>query len=230
MNEEYQHSLSNISGRYDRLAETGDYDRFMADSPYAPFCAPYEQGLLERAPAGGELVILGCGSGRCASPFIPHFRVTGYDLSSRSLEIARRRFDGAGKARFVQRDIRDVALSPASVDAVAAPFSIFHLPRQEHAALLQRMARALRPGRAAWITMGATDRPAYTIDFLGQRLPYSHFDWETNRRLCAQAGLRVAREALISEQGDEVTVLGPAELEGLPPESFAVQFLLLVKE
>ena len=189
---------------YDNLAREGPYDSFMAKSAWPGITAPYERRLAAAMPAGGRLVCLGSGSGRCTLPFVGKFDVIGYDLSAESVAAARK---AAPRARFECADMCELDLAEQSVDGVIAPFSIFHVPRDKHPALLQSICSWLREGGVFWLVMGATDRESYYLNFLGQQLPFSHYDSRKNLELCAAAGLEVlnAVEESAEENGETVT-------------------------
>jgi SAM-dependent methyltransferase len=130
--------------------------------------------LLRAAKAGllkpGEALDLGCGSGRRATAELAHagFRVTGLDVSPRSIDIARRELPGV---RFVVGDMAAATFRAESFDLVTAFYSIIHLPAEEHAALLRRVAAWLRPGGGFIASLSS--------------------DHRTNRRLITDAGLQI---------------------------------------
>lgn len=50
------------------------------------------------------------------------------------------------EATFQRMDMRDLAFSSAAFDAITAIYTVFHLPRVEHAVLFAGFARVLKPG------------------------------------------------------------------------------------
>jgi SAM-dependent methyltransferase len=97
-----------------------------------------------------------------------------------------------------------------SFDAIAAFYSMIHVPRQEQAELLCKIRSWLRPGGYLVATMGAHSTEAYVNeDFLGKPMYWSNFDSETNRRLVREAGLGIisAKEETADEFGKPVTFL-----------------------
>jgi SAM-dependent methyltransferase len=168
----------------------------------------YTAVLLDRLPAGARVLELGCGQGTPTTALLAErFRVTGVDISEAQLALARQAVPGA---RFIHADMASLSLPPASFDGVAAFFSLIHVPRVEHAALLTRIAGWLRPGGLLVAAMGARDNPGEVeADWLGAPMYFSHWDAATNRRLVEQAGLRIlsAREETADEDGAPVTFL-----------------------
>jgi SAM-dependent methyltransferase len=170
--------------------------------------ARYTAVLLNRLPAGAEVLDLGCGAGvPTTRQLARRFRVTGVDISARQIAIARQ---GVPEAQFIHADITQLDFAPASFDAVSAFYAIIHVPRQEQRKLLRDIASWLRPGGLLVATMGAGSMKAdYGKDFLGAPMYWSSFDSETNRRLVEEAGLHVvsAREEAAEEFGERVTFL-----------------------
>jgi SAM-dependent methyltransferase len=168
----------------------------------------YTHELLDRLPSGAAVLELGCGQGTPTTRLLAErFNVTGVDISTRQLELAR---NAVPNATFLHADMASLDLPPQTFDGVAAFFSLIHVPREEHAALLERIARWLRPGGVLVATMGVRDSPGDVEEnWLGAPMFFSHWDAATNRHLVEQAGLRIisAREETSDEDGAPVTFL-----------------------
>jgi len=168
----------------------------------------YTHTLLDRLPGGARVLELGCGQGTPTTQLLAErCSVTGVDISARQLDLARR---AVPAARFIHADMVSLSFPPASFDGVAAFFSLIHVPRDEHAAMLRRIAVWLRPGGLLVATMGVRDTPGEIgDDWLGAPMYFSHWDAATNRRLVAETGLRIlsATEETADEDGAPVTFL-----------------------
>lgn len=138
----------------------------------------------------GDALDLGCGTGRHATADLVSagFRVTGLDVSARSIEVARREVPAA---RFLVGDMATIAFPAETFDLVTAFYSIIHLPREDHGRLLRRVARWLRPGGGLIVTLGTNGGDAYEDDWLGVPMYWSSWDRPTNLRLLEAAGLDV---------------------------------------
>lgn len=125
--------------------------------------------LAARLPTGAAVLDLGCGAGEPNARLLAQrFAVTGVDVSSRQVALARA---AVPAATFVQADMLEVELPPASFDAAVALYSIAHVPRERHAALLARVAGWLRPGGLLLASLGAGDEPGAVVDdWLGAAL------------------------------------------------------------
>jgi SAM-dependent methyltransferase len=170
--------------------------------------ARYAGELLGHLPAGAAVLELGCGTGMATTAALAErFDVTGVDIAARHVELAQR---NVPNARFIHADMAALDFPPASFDAVAAFYSIIHLPREEHAGLLRSIAGWLRLGGLLVATMGARAEPGdIEPDWLGAPMYWSHYDSATNRALVEHAGLRIlsAREETAEEDGQPVTFL-----------------------
>jgi ubiquinone/menaquinone biosynthesis C-methylase UbiE len=137
----------------------------------------------------GDALDLGCGTGRHATAYLASvgFRVTGLDVSARSIAVARQEVPG----RFLVGDMADIAFPAESFDLVTAFYSIIHLPREEHGRLLRRVARWLRPGGGLIVNLGTSGGDAYDANWHGVPMYWSSWDRRTNARLLEAAGLDV---------------------------------------
>jgi cyclopropane fatty-acyl-phospholipid synthase-like methyltransferase len=152
--------------------ETTYYRRFLDDA-------------VARVPAGGRVLDLGCGAGLVAEPLARRAHVIGVDLSREQLRLARERVPAAS---YVLADMSRFELRDASLDAVAAFWSIIHVRRELHGDLIARIHAWLRPGGILFGTLGSGDNPDERDDLLGAPMAWSHFDDDTNRRLLVDAG------------------------------------------
>jgi nucleoside-diphosphate-sugar epimerase len=83
--------------------------------------------------------------------------VVGIDGSTRQLSLARL---NVSNPHFIQADMTRVEIAPSSFDAVAAFYSITHVPRVEHGDLLLRIDELAEAGGAcSWQASGRTNRP-----------------------------------------------------------------------
>jgi len=124
------------------------YDRHFRDSQLFEFDKRFLEEVL---PAPGELLDLGCGTGRHLEHFARlGWRVTGVDLSEPMLREAASKLAAAGlSARLFRADILDLSFLPAGgFDAAICMFSTLGMLQSEELrrrAVLQA-ARCLRPG------------------------------------------------------------------------------------
>jgi SAM-dependent methyltransferase len=121
---------------------------------------------------GARVLDLACGHGRIALELARRgYRVTGLDLSPRSLQFARERADSEGlEVEWVEADMREIPAG-AEFDAIVNVFTAFGYfeDEAENQRVLDGVARALAPGGAFLIDV---------INLLGLVRRYRDRLWE----------------------------------------------------
>jgi SAM-dependent methyltransferase len=156
--------------------------------------------LLEALPDGARVLDVGCGSGVPATQRIARrHRATGVDISGEQIERARR---NVPEARFVHGDLLDVGFDEP-FDAIAAFYVIEHVPREAHAAVLERWHRWLRPGGRLLFTIEPYDEPGHVGEWLGEPMFFSQHDAGTTLKLLDAAGFDVVERSTETQfEGD----------------------------
>jgi SAM-dependent methyltransferase len=187
-----------VADGYDRMAE-----RYLAWSALSPSDARLRALELadHRIPAGADVLELGCGAGvPMTVRLAAGRRVTGVDISAEQIRRARL---NVPDATFVQADLATLEYPPASFDAVVAFYSLTHVPRDEHALLLARIRRWLRPGGLFLASLGVEDDPGTVEEgWLGVDMYFSHFSARVSRRLVETAGLVIEQADVVTEPED----------------------------
>ena len=191
---------------YDRIG--ADYERW-SEGATDHAREHYARVLLDGLPEGAPVLDLGSGSGELLTRRLAgRFRVTGVELSSRMVELARR---NVPDATFVRGDMASVEFAPGSFDGVCAFYSLTHLPPEELPAVLRRAADWLRPGGLFVASMSAGADPGSVEDgwVAGVPMYFAGHPAEKNEELVEEAGLRIASARLesINEEGGDVTFL-----------------------
>lgn len=99
-------------------------------------------------------------------------------------------------------DMTDVEFEHQCFDAITAFYSITRIPRDEHAALLQKIWTWLKPGGLLLASLGAEDSPNWSGEWLGTRMFFSHFNADTNRTLVEAAGMTIEHSEIVGEMED----------------------------
>ena len=192
-----------VADGYDEIAE-----RYFEWSDARP--SPVRRAWLDRAlaliPPGTDVLDLGCGAGVPMTKALgAGRRVTGVDLSTRQLELARA---AVPEATFVQADMTRLALPASSLDAVTAFYSLTHLPQAELPGLLADIHRWLRPGGVLIASMGAQESPdEVEADWLGVPMFFGHHGAKRNRALVRAAGFELETAVVEVEPEDRFDAL-----------------------
>ncbi len=189
-----------VAAGYDVVAE-----RYLEWSGGAQIRNHYLRQFYDLVPVDGRVLDLGCGAGvPVAKKLAERASVIGVDISAAQVELAREKVP---EASFINADMMAVEFPPESFDGISAFFSLTHLPREEHAVMLQRIAGWLRPGGVFVASMGDSGSE-YVIenDWLGAPMFFSQFDAATNSQLIRLAGLQPFHEEVVAHIEDECMI------------------------
>jgi len=178
---------------YDAVAE-----RYLDWSAGSKLRERWLEDLRPHLPLRAKVLDLGCGAGVPVAKLLSDggSDVLGVDLSPRQIELAR---SHVPTAEFREGDIASIDFETGSFDAVVALYSITHVPRALHQELFKRVYRWLVPGGVFLASLGTRDLPAWTGEWLGTTMFFSHFDAPTNLRLLERAGLTILKQEIVGE-------------------------------
>lgn len=134
----------------------------------------YEMPFLERLtkvlPCPARILDLGCGTGRPIAEFLLRqgYSVTGVDQAEELLAIARNRLP---EGRWLQAEM-ETFKPDEEYDGAVVWDSMFHIPREHHEPILQRVLGNMRRGSRLILTVGGSDHPPFTDTMYGQSFFY----------------------------------------------------------
>ena len=161
--------------------------------------------LMRRLEPNAVVLELGCGNGVPVARDLAAagFAVTGVDISEEQVARARARVPGA---TFLVGDMRSSSFGDASFDAVVSLYAIEHVPRSEHAAVLESARRWLRPGGLLLLATEDADQEGVVSDWLGAPMFFSANTADETRRTVREAGLEVVRSSVDSQVEGDVEI------------------------
>lgn len=176
-----------VARGYDKITE--EYLKLI-DSMGQPVRNKYLKVIFKRLQENARILELGCGAGiPMTRQLAEKFRVVGIDISREQLRLAT---SNIPEADFILGDMARPGFKEGVFDAITAFYSITHVPRNEHAALLSGIHRLLKPGGLLVATMASGDTPDTVEDnWLGAPMFFSHFDGDTNVAMVKQAGFDI---------------------------------------
>jgi 2-polyprenyl-3-methyl-5-hydroxy-6-metoxy-1,4-benzoquinol methylase len=148
----------------DAIADTiAFYDRnaahFAAQTAALDMSPLYER-FLQHVPAGGRILDAGCGVGRDTQAFAERgFKVVAFDASAEMVRLARERTEGQAEVQHMR--FEDV-IWRAEFDGIWACASLLHVSPKTFPSVASRLAQALRPGGAWYMSfkLGTGERSA----------------------------------------------------------------------
>lgn len=191
------HPRKIVQSGYDRLGEA--YREYFAPL-HREHYGRWIDELRRRIPCGGLAVELGCGDGiPVGRELVRHCRYRGVDLSPVQIRLARRNVPGG---EFAVADMIEVDLTPRSVDAVIALYSIVHVPFEEHAPLFRRVASGLKDGGIFMAVVGAGRWTGTTDHWIrpGITMYWSHGSGDDYQTLAVDAGFEVLDRSFVAER------------------------------
>ncbi len=179
---------------YNRIAR--DYRAWREEEPL--LFRDELQDLAERLPPNSTVLDVGCGAGVPVALFLSRkFRVTGVDISSEQLILARQRVPNA---TFLQQDMVSLDVPHNSFDAITCFYALIHVPRDQHARVLANFHLALKPNGFLLLITGNGDLPNDLSDFFGAEMYWSHFDRATSLQMIRDAGFEILWDKVVSDR------------------------------
>lgn len=165
----------------------------------------YIQQLLKYVPKRSTILDVGCGAGVPVDDVLlkAGHHVIGLDNSPEQIAQAQKHCPGG---EYIVGDMQALTEDEYHVRAVISLYSLFHVPRTKHQALLNTFASYLPRGGMLLITMGDREFEG-THQLLGQSLWSSQYGTAKNRSLVERAGLRVILDEVSVSGGERHQVI-----------------------
>ena len=150
----------------------------------------YFSKMMKLIPEKSKILDLGCGVGMPHDLFLVKqgYDVTGVDLSKKHIEAAKQ---NVPEAKYFCGDFFEIDFPEESFDAIISLYAIFHIPREEHEKLLNRINKLLKKNGIILITLGAREMKMDVDDFVGSKMAWSSFSVEENKELIKKAGFEI---------------------------------------
>ena len=155
------------------------------------------EDLVVRLPPRARVLDAGCGAGvPIAQQLAARANVIGVDFAEVQLGLAGRHVP---TGLWVCADLTALPFAEASFDAVCSYYAVIHIPREQHAGVLDGFARVLRPGGLALLCLGAADLPTWTEQYHDAPMYWSHYDATTSLSLVEAAGFALVWHRRVAE-------------------------------
>jgi cyclopropane fatty-acyl-phospholipid synthase-like methyltransferase len=177
---------------YDAVAQQWDEARLLLSEPEKRVL----DLLLERTPTGANVLDLGCGTGRPIAEYLVarQCHVTGVDQSAAMLQLARSRMP---EQHWVLSSLENFE-PDGEFAAIIAWDSLFHIARDEHAAILARVRAVMPHGGRFALTVGGSEHPAFTDTMFGHTFFYDSHSPDAAMALLVSSGFTIIHSEFLN--------------------------------
>jgi ubiquinone/menaquinone biosynthesis C-methylase UbiE len=179
---------------YDKIAE--DY---YSHRDLNKFNSELEK-FSELLPSNANVLDVGSGAGIPTARFLVKkgFKVTGVDISTSMIELARKNIP---EGKFIKMDINHLDFPENSFDGLISVYTLFHIPRKNHAKIFQNFYRILKKDGILMINTGISESESFTR-FFGVKMFWSNFSPDKTLELVKDAGFSILFEGILIRGGE----------------------------
>lgn len=157
--------------------------------------------LTKRLPKDANILDFGSGLGIPYDRYFVSkgFEVVGIDISSKHIGLAKK---NVPEATFIKGDFSKLKLN-GKFDAIVSFYAIFHIPRDEHKKLFQKMHKLLKNRSFILVTLGASgDKYSEEKNWTGAPMAWSQYDSETYEKILKEVGFKIVKSEFEGKPGD----------------------------
>lgn len=165
----------------------------------------YLEDLVQRLKPNSKILDLGCGAGIPNDKFLIEkgFNIIGVDISSEQIKLARKNLP---QGNFVVKDISEINFPNNSFDAIISFYTIFHIKREEHQQLFNKLFSILKPNGYLLVTMGSSDWEGIE-DFHGSKMFWSHYGVNKNLDIVKNSGFKIINHEIDTSGGEKHLII-----------------------
>ncbi len=171
--------------------DEGDYQKFFRlNKNLNEMEQRFLDKLLQLIPKNANILDLGSGIGIPYDKYLvkPGCEITGIDISQKHINIARK---NVPQAKYIKGDLSNIDFESGSFDAVVSLYAIFHIPREEHKHLFEKIYIILKEKGPILVTMGMNGMLMAVEEWIGSEMAWSSYSIEENKKLIQEAGFRL---------------------------------------
>jgi SAM-dependent methyltransferase len=181
----------------------GDYQKaFRKDDSMREDENYFISELTKKIPENGKILDFGCGLGIPYDKYLVNngFEVTGIDISKKHIEIAKK---NVPKAKFITGDFSNYNFKD-KFDAIVSFYAIFHIPREEHQKLFEKMNKLLKENGIILVTLGTSgEEYSEEENWAGAKMAWSQYDPDTYKKMLDKSGFEIIEARFEGKKGDD---------------------------
>jgi len=187
-----------VIASYEKIADWMDEHRSRT-----LFEKPYLDQAMSYLKSGAKVLDLGCGTGEPIGQYFLNngFQVTGVDVSTKMLEIAKNR---CSEIKFILGDMRSLNLNE-KFDCIIAWHSYFHLSQDEQRAMFKTFSAHLHPGSILLFTTGPESGEVWSNNG-GENLYHASLSPDEYKKLLIRHGFKLITHKIADPECGGATV------------------------
>jgi trans-aconitate methyltransferase len=158
--------------------------------------------LQNLIPSHARVLDLGCGPGIPFDSYLVdsgHI-VTGIDISALHIEEAKK---NVPTGTFIKGDFSEYQFDE-KFNAIASFYAIFHIPREEHKALFEKMHNLLEPKGIILVTLGTSGTEGVEEKWLSStQMAWSQYTPEEYKKIISEVGFKIIESDFEGKPGDD---------------------------
>lgn len=158
--------------------------------------------FVELIPQHAKVLDLGSGCGIPYDRYLAKqgFDVTGMDISKKNVNLAR---TNVPEAKFFVGDFSKVNFDEDSFHAIVSFYAIFHIPRDEHKNLFQRMNIILKKEGVILVTLGTSNEECgIEENWGGAPMAWSSHEPDRAKEIICESGFKILEAVFEGQPGD----------------------------
>jgi ubiquinone/menaquinone biosynthesis C-methylase UbiE len=165
----------------------------------------YLEDLIVKLKPESKILDIGCGAGVPIDKFLIEngFDVTGIDISPKQIKLAQK---NNPKGNFLVKDMSKINFPKNSFNAIISFYAIFHIKREDHQKLFNKLFSILKPNGYLLVTMGYEEWEG-TEDFHKVKMFWSHYGVEKNLEIIKNSGFKIIHNEIDTSGGEKHLVI-----------------------
>ena len=111
------------------------------------------------------------------------------------------------KGSFEVKDMSELKKSRYQVDCIVSFYAIFHIPREEHQNLFEKINSFLPVGGLILVTMGSSEWEGAEDNFHGVEMFWSHYGPNRNKGFILNAGFEILLMEIDTSGGEKHQII-----------------------
>ncbi|MFW9926468.1 MAG: class I SAM-dependent methyltransferase [Candidatus Thorarchaeota archaeon] len=183
-----------VEESYDKMGETyhsvRDNEKFNREL----------EKFAELLPSSGQVLDAGCGVGKPVSQFLAkkNFKVTGVDISSKMVELAK---ENVPEGTFLQKNILELDFAEDSFDGIICVYTLWHIPRMSHSTIIENFHRMLKENGILVLNTGVHESEGMS-QFFGEPMLWSTNDPMKTLTFVSDSGFDIIFEGVLKLGGE----------------------------